>query len=138
MLSTRPAFRFSPRLVCAKPPLRLFPVLSPQFQSRTFSLSSFFPRFSQKDIPSPHVVAQITRLEADANVSLHDVEKQLALFRALIDTRMPSSYELVVTRWDRMCEYVRLLIPFLFLFFLIPYRTPLLHYSTRQTLFNCT
>ncbi|KAF8350711.1 ATP-dependent peptidase [Amanita rubescens] len=105
VLSTRPALRFSPRLFCVEQPLRQFPILSPQFHTRNFSLASIFPRFSQKHIPSPHVVAQITRLEADANVSLHDVDKQLALFRALIDTRMPSSYELVVSRWDRMCEY---------------------------------
>lgn len=74
-------------------------------QRRTFSLASLFSRTKPTPIPSPQVVAQITRLEADANVHPHEVDKQLALFRALLDTSLPSSYELVVTRWDRMCEY---------------------------------
>lgn len=138
VLSTRsPAFRVSLRVVCASP--RRQPVRLPSLQSaRPFSLASLFGRPNPKSIPSPQVVALITRLEADANVSPHDVDKQLALFRALVDTRMPSSYELVVTRWDRMCEFVRRLV-FLFYFFMfIQLRMPLRLSSTRQTLFNST
>ncbi|KAF8746143.1 hypothetical protein AX14_000189 [Amanita brunnescens Koide BX004] len=104
VLSTRPALRVSLRVVCASP---RFVCASPvRVQSaRAFSLASLFTRPTPKSIPSPHIVALITRLEADANVNPHDVHKQLALFRALVDTRMPSSYELVVARWDRMCEF---------------------------------
>lgn len=119
VLSTRPALRFSLRVVCPssrRPPVRLPSVHS----TRPFSLASLFVRPNPKSIPSPQVVALITRLEAEANVSPHDVDKQLALFRALVDTRMPSSYELVVARWDRMCEFVRL--PF-FLISLCSYRS---------------
>lgn len=58
--------------------------------------------------PSPLVVAHITRLEAEANVHPHDVVKQLALFQALADTKLKSSYDLVISRWERMCEFVRL------------------------------
>lgn len=54
------------------------------------------------------MVAHITRLEAEANVHPHDVVKQLALFQALADTKLKSSYDLVISRWERMCEFVRL------------------------------
>ena len=43
---------------------------------------------------------------------------------------MPSSYELVVSRWDRMCEYVRLLFSFFYFYFLNTVQdpaSPLLH-----------
>lgn len=36
----------------------------------------------------------------------HDVSKQLALFQALLDTKLKSSYDLVISRWERMCEFV--------------------------------
>lgn len=135
--SSWPALRVSLRVVCAssrRAPARLPPLQS----ARPFSLASLFGRPNPKSIPSPQVVALITRLEADANVSPHDVDKQLALFRALVDTRMPSSYELVVTRWDRMCEFVRLVSFYFYFFILIPLRMPLRLSSTRQTLFNST
>lgn len=126
--SSWPALRVSLRVVCAssrRAPARLPPLQS----ARPFSLASLFGRPNPKSIPSPQVVALITRLEADANVSPHDVDKQLALFRALVDTRMPSSYELVVTRWDRMCEFVRLVSFFLFFHSHTPQdaSSPLLH-----------
>ncbi|KAF9532978.1 ATP-dependent peptidase [Crepidotus variabilis] len=79
----------------------LFPALS---QRRTLSLGSIFSSKPQ-GTPSPHVVALITRLEAEANVYPHEVSKQMALFEALIDTNMKSSYELVLTRWEKMCEF---------------------------------
>ncbi|KAF8628321.1 hypothetical protein AX15_003868 [Amanita polypyramis BW_CC] len=106
IFSVAPAVvRLSPRLLCASPfrPLQRLP--HPAFTHRPFSLASLFSRQNPSPIPSPHVVAHITRLEADANVHPQDVEKQLTLFRALVDTRLPSSYELIVTRWERMCEY---------------------------------
>ena len=74
--------------------------------SRHLSLGSIFSRPATPS-PSPTVVAHITRLEAEANVSPHDVSKQLALFEALRDTDMKSSYEVIVSRWERMCEFVR-------------------------------
>ncbi|KAF8964682.1 ATP-dependent peptidase [Flammula alnicola] len=72
---------------------------------RMLSLGSIFSRSKSETTPTPHVVALITRLEAEANVHPHDVPKQLALFEALLDTKLKSSYELVVTRWERMCEF---------------------------------
>ncbi|KAK7054912.1 i-AAA protease yme1 [Paramarasmius palmivorus] len=70
---------------------------------RYISLGSIFSR--SPAVPSPTVVAQITRLEAEANVYPHDVSKQLALFEALQDTKLKSSYELIISRWERMCEF---------------------------------
>lgn len=76
-------------------------------QRRPLSLGSIFGRPKPAPLPTPHVVAHITRLEAEANVQPHDVAKQVALFDALVATKMKSSYELVISRWERMCEFVR-------------------------------
>jgi len=73
---------------------------------RMLTLGSIFSRSKTEATPTPHVVALITRLEAEANVHPQDISKQLALFEALLDTKLHSSYELVVTRWERMCEFV--------------------------------
>ncbi|KDR81608.1 hypothetical protein GALMADRAFT_239667 [Galerina marginata CBS 339.88] len=72
---------------------------------RALSLGSIFSRSKPEATPTPHVVALITRLEAEANVHPHDVSKQLALFEALLDTKLKSSYELVVNRWEKMLEF---------------------------------
>jgi ATP-dependent metalloprotease len=78
-------------------------------QRRPLSLGSIFGRKPTQS-PSPQVVAHITRLEAEANVQPHDVPKQLALYQALTETKLKSSYELIITRWERMCEFVRVLL----------------------------
>jgi hypothetical protein len=70
---------------------------------RIHFLSSIFSRFRPVATPTPHVVAHITQLEAEAGVHPHDVAKQLALFEALMAT---NSYELVITRWEKMCQFV--------------------------------
>jgi ATP-dependent metalloprotease len=105
-LSTLQPFRHGRSLVLSlpQPALRL----SLPHNSRTFvNLGSIFSRTTITPSPSPLVVARITRLEAEANVHPHDLEKQLALFHALMDTKLKTSYDLVVTRWERMCEFVR-------------------------------
>ncbi|KAF8201840.1 ATP-dependent peptidase [Pholiota molesta] len=81
-------------------------ILAPTLRnSRTLSLGSIFGRSKPEETPSPHTVALVTRLEAEANVHPHDVGKQLALFEALLETKLTSSYELVVNRWERMVEF---------------------------------
>ncbi|PPQ93308.1 hypothetical protein CVT25_014437 [Psilocybe cyanescens] len=72
---------------------------------RSLSLGSIFSRSKTEATPTPHTVALITRLEAEANVHPHDLGKQLALLKALLDTKLKSSYELIVNRWERMCEF---------------------------------
>ena len=93
---------------------------------RFISLGSIFSRPKSDPTPTPHVVALITRLEAEANVHPHDVSKQLALFQALLDTKLPSSYDLIVNRWERMCEFVS---PFLYMYFCSSFK-----YLERRTL----
>ena len=73
---------------------------------RMLSLGSIFSRTRPVAAPTPLVVAHITRLEAEANVHPHDMAKQLALFEALLATNLKSSYELIITRWEKMCEFV--------------------------------
>ncbi|KAJ4495533.1 ATP-dependent peptidase [Lentinula lateritia] len=80
----------------SRTPLTLFTV-------RNISLGSLFSR--KATVPSPTVVANITRLEAEANVYPHDVSKQMALFDALLDTKLKASYELIISRWEKMCEF---------------------------------
>ena len=73
---------------------------------RMLSLGSIFSRTRPVASPTPLVVAHITRLEAEANVHPHDMAKQLVLFEALLETNLKSSFELIITRWEKMCEYV--------------------------------
>lgn len=103
------------RGLCRNPPLALFQNRTPTLvfsyfvsPHRCLSLSSIFSRSNPTQTPSPLVVAHITRLEAEANVHPHDVSKQLALMQALADTKLKSSYDLIISRWERTCEFVRL------------------------------
>ncbi|KDQ33288.1 hypothetical protein PLEOSDRAFT_48395 [Pleurotus ostreatus PC15] len=75
------------------------------FSPRYLSLGSIFSRNKPSPSPSPLTVAHITSLESEANTNNHDVPKQLALFQALIQTDLKPGYELVTTRWERMCEF---------------------------------
>ncbi|KAF4576563.1 hypothetical protein EYR36_000838 [Pleurotus pulmonarius] len=75
------------------------------FSPRYLSLGSIFSRNKSSPSPSPLTVAHITSLESEANTNNHDVPKQLALFQALIQTELKPGYELVTTRWERMCEF---------------------------------
>jgi len=54
-------------------------------------------------------VAKIARLESEANADPDDISKQLALYQSLIETQVKAGYELVITRWERMCELVNML-----------------------------
>ncbi|KAJ6496675.1 ATP-dependent peptidase [Mycena vitilis] len=74
-------------------------------QSRRLSLGSVFSRPKPSPSPSPHVVVEISKLEAEADVNRHDVPKQITLFQALVSTNFKQSYELVISRWEKMCEF---------------------------------
>ena len=82
------------------------PLLLALVPLRTISFGSVFSS-KPSPTPSPHAVAHVARIEADANTQPHDVEKQLALFQALSDTHIKPGYELIINRWERMTEFVR-------------------------------
>lgn len=82
------------------------PILSQTCHRRNLSLGTFLTRAKPAQTPSPAIVANIARIEADANAAPHDVAKQIALFEALVDTKNKAGYDLLVTRWERMCEFV--------------------------------
>ncbi|KAG1891005.1 P-loop containing nucleoside triphosphate hydrolase protein [Suillus subluteus] len=66
---------------------------------------SLFPWSKASSTPAPAVVAKVARLEAEANANPDDVAKQLALYQVLVDTQVKAGYEVVITRWERMCEF---------------------------------
>ncbi|KAI0093664.1 P-loop containing nucleoside triphosphate hydrolase protein [Irpex rosettiformis] len=79
------------------------PILS-LVSSRSFSLSSLFTQ--RKPVtPTPETITEINTLEAEANASQHDISKQTALFAALAATDTKSGYEIIINRWERMCEH---------------------------------
>ena len=77
--------------------------------SRPFSLASLFRRPSS--VPPPSVVANVSKLEAEADAHPGDVEKQVALFEALVNTKVKPGLSTVVARWERTCEFVSVLTP---------------------------
>jgi hypothetical protein len=74
--------------------------------TRAISLGSIFSS-KPSPAPTPHAVAHVAKMEADANAHPYDVEKQLALFQALSETKIQPGYELIINRWERMTEFVR-------------------------------
>ncbi|RPD66106.1 ATP-dependent metallopeptidase Hfl [Lentinus tigrinus ALCF2SS1-7] len=91
------------------PPLRLsalprsVPVGPVLIHARPFSLASLFRRPSS--VPPPAVVANVSKLEAEADAHPGDVEKQVALFEALVNTKVKPGLSTVVARWERTCEF---------------------------------
>ncbi|KAJ7709908.1 ATP-dependent peptidase [Mycena rosella] len=92
--------RVSLRPRAASPTLQLI-----LLQSRYLSLGSVFSRPRLSPAPSPHVVVEISKLEAEADVNRHDVPRQITLFQALVSTKFKQSYEVVISRWEKMCEF---------------------------------
>ncbi|KAI0082664.1 ATP-dependent metallopeptidase Hfl [Panus rudis PR-1116 ss-1] len=108
----QPLVHFRSLSKSTSPLLRLSLHVSPKPQhpsiltpSRLISLSSIFGPRKVVPTPSPAVVASIATLEADANAHPQDVQKQIALFEALLNTRVKAGYDVVIARWERMCEF---------------------------------
>lgn len=57
--------------------------------------------------PEPAVMAKILELEQVANAEPHNAQKQLAFFEALMQSAVKPAYDVVIARWERMCEFVR-------------------------------
>ncbi|KAI0928719.1 ATP-dependent zinc metalloprotease FTSH 5, mitochondrial, variant 2 [Taiwanofungus camphoratus] len=88
-------------LLSAQHALRRPPTI---LHTRSLSLASIFTR-KPTPTPPPVVVANVAAFEADANANPHDVQKQVALFEALIGTKVKPGYDVVIARWERMCEF---------------------------------
>ena len=83
-----------------------FQTLNPSFR-RSFTLSSLFnPRTKPTPTPSPSTIADISLLEAAANINQNDVDKQIALYEALLSTKVKAGYDTVISRWERLSEFV--------------------------------
>ncbi|KAI0709201.1 ATP-dependent metallopeptidase Hfl [Earliella scabrosa] len=100
--SVSPAIRLSlrPFALPHRAPLAPAPIT---LHTRPFSLASLFRRPSS--VPPPSVVANISKLEADADAHPGDVEKQVALFEALVNTKVKPGLSTVVARWERTFEF---------------------------------
>ena len=84
-------------------PLQTF---NPLFR-RSLTLSSLFgPRTKPTSTPSPSTVADISLLEAAANINHNDVDKQIALYEALLATKVKAGYDTIISRWERLSEFV--------------------------------
>ncbi|KAL4251753.1 AAA ATPase family protein [Abortiporus biennis] len=73
--------------------------------TRQLSLGSIFAPRKPLPTPPPAVVANIATLEAEANANPRDVEKQIALFKALLATNVEAGYEVIIGRWQRMLAW---------------------------------
>ena len=86
--------------------LEPFRTLNSSFR-RSFTLSSLFsPRTKPTPTPSPSTIADISLLEAAANINHNDVDKQIALYEALLATKVKAGYDTVISRWERLSEFV--------------------------------
>ena len=85
--------------VTAKQPLKVLQLVS---------LSNpGFRRASQlATLPPLHSVRQITQAEAEADADPSNVDAQVKLFRLLLESSRPAGRNVVVSRWERMCEFV--------------------------------
>lgn len=50
-------------------------------------------------------MVEIARLEAEVNADPNDLSKHIALFKAMVGTKTKAGYDLVMSRWERMCEF---------------------------------
>ena len=57
-------------------------------------------------MPPPQVVANIASIEATADADSYDVEKQVALFEALLATDVKAGRDVLISRWERACAFV--------------------------------
>ena len=77
---------------------------------RTLSLGSIFGSRKPTTSPPPQVVAQIAAAEAAADANPRDVEKQVALFEALLNTNAKAGYDVIISRWERVLSILRLML----------------------------
>lgn len=82
----------------------MFPPVTTGVFAQTRALSLF------RSTPAPASpvlrLAKIARLEADADAHANDAARQVALFMELAAIDSRNGYQGIVSRWERMCEFV--------------------------------
>lgn len=61
---------------------------------------------SSSAFPPVHSVALITRAEAEADADPNNVDIQVLLFKLLIESQRSAGWNVILSRWERMCEFV--------------------------------
>lgn len=61
---------------------------------------------SNSAFPPVHSVAIITRAEAEADADPNNVDAQVRLFKLLIESQRSAGWNVILSRWERMCEFV--------------------------------
>lgn len=80
----------------SQPPRTL--LLLRERQSRIASTSS--------SVPSLWTIQQINKAEAEADADPSNVDAQVNLFKLLIQSERPAGWKVIMSRWERMCEFV--------------------------------
>ncbi|EJD05932.1 ATP-dependent metallopeptidase Hfl [Fomitiporia mediterranea MF3/22] len=72
--------------------------------SRTYPIR-FASTSSSASFPTVHSVAAVTKAEVEADANPNDVAAQERLFRLLIESERPAGWNVLLSRWERMCEF---------------------------------
>ena len=62
--------------------------------------------WSNRSFPSVHSIAEVTKAEAEADSDPNNLDAQVRLFRLLVESARPAGWKVLMTRWERMCEFV--------------------------------
>lgn len=71
------------------------------------SFDSISKHFKPRPTAQPEYAANLKKLQGDADADRHNVPRQVALFHALVDTGVKENLQVVLYRWESMCEFVR-------------------------------
>ncbi|KAL5490402.1 YME1 [Sanghuangporus weigelae] len=71
---------------------------------RTFHIR-YASTSSSGQFPSVHSIATVSKAEADADADPDNVDTQVRLFRLLIESERSAGWRVLLSRWERMCEF---------------------------------
>lgn len=83
---------------------RILPLVS---SPKTFHIRHASTSLSGR-FPSVHSIAAVTKAEAEADADPDNVDAQVRLFRLLIESERTAGWRVLMSRWERMCEFVSL------------------------------
>lgn len=87
---------------------RRVPSRQPSDVLRLVKPFNFTVRYASElsNVPPVHSVRQITQAEAEADADPNNVGAQVKLFRMLLESARPAGRNVIISRWERMCEFV--------------------------------